>query len=159
MTTYYLDSNALIKRYVAEVGSRWLINLINTSPDVLLVTFRLTVVEVRGVLARRKRESSLRAQSYAEALAVFLENTLSQYRFVEFDPGIADLAGELLERSPLRAYDSIQLASALQVSRVLEAAGLAPPVFLSADDRLLEAAEAENLPTDNPNQHPIADLI
>lgn len=37
MTNYYLDTSALIKRYVAEVGSRWLINLVNGVSTPLLI--------------------------------------------------------------------------------------------------------------------------
>jgi hypothetical protein len=111
------------------------------------------VVEVRSVLARRRRETSINAQDHTDALAAFAEDCLTQYRFIELDLPIVDLAGELLERHPLRAYDSVQSASALRIGRVLGAAELEAPTFLSADDRLLTAARAEGLPTDNPNQH------
>jgi hypothetical protein len=45
-------------------------------------------------------------------------------------------------------------ASALIANRALQAAKMAPLVFLSADDRLNAAAKAEGLPVDNPNTHP-----
>jgi predicted nucleic acid-binding protein len=60
----------------------------------------------------------------------------------------------LLERHPLRAYDAIQLASALIANDALLTAGFAPLIVLAADDRLLDAAQAEGLMTDNPNAHP-----
>ncbi len=150
---YYLDTSALVKCYVTEVGSRWLVNLVNAASNPLLFTSRLTMVETRSVLARRKRESSITAQNHTDALAAFAEDCLTHYRFIEFDLTIADLAGELLERHPLRAYDAVQLASALRIGGVLETADLVLPVFLSADNRLLAAAQAEGLPIDNPNQH------
>jgi predicted nucleic acid-binding protein len=153
MTPYYLDTSALIKRYVAEVGSRWIITLANSTPNPLLFTSRLTIVEVRSVLARRKREASINSKDHAEALAAFYEDSQGQYRFIELDTTIVELASELLDRYPLRAYDSVQLATALRINQTLEAVGLTPPIFLSADDRLLSVAEAENLPTDNPNRH------
>lgn len=148
---YYLDTSALIKRYVAEVGSRWLINLVNAAP--FLFTSRLTMVEVRSVLARRKREVSITTQDHNDALGAFVEDCLAQYRFIEVDLPIVDLASDLLERHPLRAYDAVQLASALRINHVLEAADLMLPTFLSADDRLLTAAQAEGLSTDNPNRY------
>ena len=46
-----------------------------------------------------------------------------------------------------------RLASALIIDQALVAAGLSPLVFVAADDRLLIAAQAEGLPTDNPNLH------
>jgi len=36
----------------------------------------------------------------------------------------------------------------------LVAAGLPSPAFLAADDRMLDAAQAEGLTADNPNRHP-----
>ena len=60
----------------------------------------------------------------------------------------------LLGRHPLRAYDAVQLASALIVNRALQAAHLAPLIFLSADGHLNTAATAEGLAVDNPNFHP-----
>ena len=51
------------------------------------------------------------------------------------------------------AYDAVQLASALLITRTVTDAGLTAPTFLAADDRLLDAAQAERLPTDNPNWH------
>jgi predicted nucleic acid-binding protein len=153
MMVYYLDTSALIKRYVTEAGSHWLVGLVNATYNPLLFTSRLTMVEARSVLARRKREASITAQDHTDALAAFAEDCLTHYRFIEFDLAIVDLAGELLERHPLRAYDAVQLASALRIGRVLETADLMLPIFLSADDRLLTAAQAEGLPVDNPNQH------
>jgi hypothetical protein len=48
----------------------------------------------------------------------------------------------------------VQLASALMAHDALRSAGLPPLTFLAADDRLLAAAQAEGLATDNPNVHP-----
>jgi hypothetical protein len=73
---------------------------------------------------------------------------------VEFELPVIEEAGQLLERQPLRAYDAVQLASALVAARTLADGGVAQPVFLTADDRLLALAEAEGLSTDNPNLHP-----
>jgi predicted nucleic acid-binding protein len=67
---------------------------------------------------------------------------------------VIECAGQLLDRHSLRAYDAVQLASALVASRALADAALPLPVFLSADNDLLVIAQAEGLPTDNPNLHP-----
>jgi hypothetical protein len=53
----------------------------------------------------------------------------------------------------LRAYDAVQLASAIFARSGMQAAGGAPPIFLSADSRLLTAAQAEGFVTDDPNLH------
>jgi hypothetical protein len=62
-------------------------------------------------------------------------------------------AKDLLEQHPLRAYDAIQLASALESHDRLVAANQQPIVFIAADQRLLEVAATVGLAVDNPNEH------
>ena len=113
------------------------------------------MVEVRSALARRRREASISLQAHADALDAFYADCVNRYRFVELELPIVELASELLDRYPLRrAYDVIQLASALQAGPVLTAAGFSRPCFVSADERLLAVAQSEGLRTDNPNLHP-----
>ena len=75
-------------------------------------------------------------------------------QMVEFTADLVGHARVLLERHALRAYDAIKLASASVAGEALVAAGLAEPIFLAADDRLLDAARAEGMIVDNPNFHP-----
>jgi predicted nucleic acid-binding protein len=151
--TYYFDSSALVKRYVTEVGTGWIRSLIAPAGGSLSLISRLTIVEVRSALARRKRERAISSDEHVFALGALRTHSLTQYRFIEFDASVANLAGDLLEHHPLRAYDAVQLASALIVARALTGTGMAAPTFLTADDRLLDVARAEGLPTDNPNWH------
>ena len=153
MTPYYLDTSALIKHYVAEPGSQWVEAVIFGSADTVSLTSRVTMVEVWSALARRRREASISPQDHADAVDAFREDCLTRYRFVEFESPVIELAGQLLDRHPLRAYDAVQLASALIISHALTEAGLPTPIFLSADDRLLTIARAEGIPSDNPNLH------
>lgn len=151
---YYLDASALVKRYVTEIGTGWIRTLVAPADANLLLTSRVTIVEIRSALARRRREESVSSEEHTFALDALRAHSLAQYRLIEFDASVADLAGDLLERYPLRTYDAVQLASVLTVTAVVTDAGLPAPSFLTADDRLLEIADAEGLPTDNPNRHP-----
>ena len=54
----------------------------------------------------------------------------------------------------LRAYDAVQLAVALEVNRIYQAAGLGPVTLVSADHDLNAAAQAEGLTVEDPNLHP-----
>jgi hypothetical protein len=153
MSFFFLDASALIKHYVAEAGSPWLASTIIQPADNLLLISRITVVEARSALARRKRETSIRSQDHADALAALREDCLARYRFVEIEAPVVDLAGELLDRHVLRAYDAVQLASALVINRLLVGANLTPLVFVAADSLLLTVAQAAGLRIDNPNLH------
>jgi hypothetical protein len=154
MTTYYLDTSALIKRYVQETGTVWIQALVAPTVDPTLLTARITMVEVYSALARRRREGSVPAAACTVAAQAFAAHSITEYDFIELDLNLISLTRDLLERHPLRAYDAVQLASALIANRALRVALLPPLVFLSADDSLNVVAAAEGLSVDNPNLHP-----
>jgi uncharacterized protein len=53
----------------------------------------------------------------------------------------------------LRAYDAVQLATALEINHKEQDAGFAPVTLISADHALNVAALAEGLSVDDPNLH------
>jgi predicted nucleic acid-binding protein len=154
VSIYFLDSSALVKRYVTEIGSTWIRAL--TAPDAHnpLIIARITWVEVLSALARRQREGSLTSDDVAQAIQAFRYDMNTQYQVSELDPPLAEAAGGLVTQHPLRAYDAVQLASALRVQSDLVRTETPALTFLTADDRLVAVAHAEGLLTDNPNRHP-----
>jgi predicted nucleic acid-binding protein len=54
----------------------------------------------------------------------------------------------------LRGYDAVQLATALETNRKRLSDGLSALVFVSADAELNNAAQAEGLEVENPNNYP-----
>jgi predicted nucleic acid-binding protein len=151
MTTYYVDTSALVKRYIDEAGSDWVRATFRQSPLPSVIFVNLAIVEMTSALARRRRESLLTPAEYGQIQDMFRSDCLNEYRIVTAAEGIIDEANRLLERHPLRAYDAVHLATAVVTNRHLLAEGLAPLVFLSADDRLNEAASAEEIAVHNPN--------
>jgi predicted nucleic acid-binding protein len=77
-----------------------------------------------------------------------------EYVVIGLTPQVVRRAEDLLTVHPLRTYDAIQLASALESNTRLVATGLSPLIFVSADRRLLVAAASEGLMTEDPNAHP-----
>ena len=154
MTHYFLDSSALVKRYVVEVGTNWVRSITLPSAANSIIIAHITQVEVVSGAMRRTRESTITART-ARATRLLVDRHASrEYRVIGLTGQIVQRAEDLLEVHPLRAYDSIQLASALESNTRLIAAGLSPLTFISADSRLLSAATAEGLTTDDPNAHP-----
>ena len=91
----------------------------------------------------------------AQAIRLLLDRHMRrEYTVVELTKEIVYRAEDLLERYPLRAYDAVQLASALESNTRLAKAGLSSLVFIAADQRLLTAAGTEGLAIDDPNTHP-----
>jgi len=95
-----------------------------------------------------------RLVAIAQAIQAFRYDLNMQYQVSELDLALAEAAGELVTQHPLRAYDAVQLASALRVQSNLARTEASTLTFLTADDRLVAIAQAEGLLTDNPNHHP-----
>lgn len=60
----------------------------------------------------------------------------------------------MIVQYPLRAYDAVQLASALRVQFLLTLMPETKLIFVSADNRLLDIAQSAGLAIDNPNNYP-----
>ena len=154
VNVYFLDSSALVKRYVAETGTAWVQSITAPHTRNKLIIDRITWVEVLSALARRQREGSLSSNNVAKAIRTFRYDLDTQYQVVELDRMLTETAGQLVGKHPLRAYDAVQLASALRVQSAFARAKSTSLTFLAADDRLIAIAQAEGLLTDNPNHHP-----
>jgi hypothetical protein len=154
MADYYVDSSVLVKRHVHEPGSDWFRALVDPTTGNVIITSRVSLIEVYSAFNRRLREARLDPADYAQLAADFAAICAADYQIIELTQQVVERARLLLERYPLRAYDAVQLASAQLSNETLVSAGLSALIFLAADDRLLNAAQAEWLTTDNPNAHP-----
>jgi predicted nucleic acid-binding protein len=115
---YYLDSSAIVKRYVAEAGTEWVIDLCVASAGHALYTVRISGAEIIAALFLRVRTGTL-AESDAQATATqFKTDFRDRYQIVETTEQVVDLAMTLAEKHGLRGYDSIQLAAALALQSV-----------------------------------------
>ena len=149
----YFDTSALVKRYIAEIGSDWVKTLLeNQAPTVF--TSLLTAIEGNCTFARRQREGMLSPEDYHQLLTIFNYDFTYHYNVLGVDPMVIDAARQMANRHPLRAYDAVQLATAWLSNQELLNAGEPPLTFVGADDRLIAVAQAEGLCTDNPNHHP-----
>lgn len=154
MSVYYLDTSALSKRYVAESGSQWMHDLITIEAGHLFLTTRLTMVEFYSAVTRRRLDGSVLTTEYDVIIRAFNQHTATEYDFVELSLGVVALAYELLQKHILRANDAVQLASALYTNNLLVGKELPPLIFVAADEKLNNAAQAEGLIVENPNLHP-----
>ena len=134
----YLDTSALIKRFVAEKGSPLFQAMVTRKGPI--VTAKIAYAEVYAGLSRKHREDHLSDGQYALACRQF-ESDWQAYVRVDLQDEILLLARDLIQRHPPRGFDAIHLASALSLKRALGE----EITFAAADERLLRAAEAERL--------------
>lgn len=152
MTSYFLDSSALVKRYITEQGSKWIRSLTLPRARNIIFIAPVTQLEVVSSLARRWREGTISRALFDRSRMLFARHTSRQYTVITFDSALAGIAEDLILKYPLRAYDSVQLAAAVQAQ--LKMPNKDKITFVCADNRLREAATAENLDTINPNEQP-----
>lgn len=154
MGTPFLDSSAVVKRYVVEVGSNWVRALTDPAAGNDCWLASVTRVEVLAAFYLRVRTGTLTSAQAQQAELVFRNELNTHYHLVSIRRVILNRAMRLVAAHQLRAYDAIQLASALRLRARRLAHGLPPPTFVSADQTLNRAAAVEGLPVDDPNLHP-----
>lgn len=158
MARYFLDTSALVKRYITqEVGYAWVVSLCTPAAGNAIVVSELAVVEATAAFTRMARETPLRLDvATRDALiATFRgQHIQKDYLVIPVTRTLLERAADLCLKDPLRAYDATQLASALQARDDALAAGDIAPIFVCADNGLLTAASAEGMTTDNPIAHP-----
>jgi predicted nucleic acid-binding protein len=128
--TTYVDSSALLKRYVDEPDRGRAIELLDADP--VVVTGRHTIVEVRRNLARLLQGRDLeRARSAFHA-------DLEVLSLIELDARTIELAATAAEVTGSRSLDALHLGCAQRL-------GTATPI-LTFDVRLARAARALGFP-------------
>ena len=154
MAAFFLDSSALVKRYVQETGTAWVRTLTHRRTGHQIFLARITAVEVTAAVARRRKGGSLTAARVRSILTRFRSHLAGRYIAVEITPALLAEAMTLANTHDLRAYDAVQLAAALEVNRQRQPMGLPPVTLISADQELNAAASAEGIAVDDPNTHP-----
>ena len=129
----YCDTSAWVKRYVDEDGSAAVAAAFGDCSAVALS--RITWVEMMSAFARRVREQAAAAAAI-DAARARLALDWPSCLVIELTQPLAELAGEYAEAFALRAYDSLQLASA----QVLRQHSTEELRFACFDQRLRKAA-------------------
>lgn len=153
MAVYYLDSSALVKRYVGEVGTAWVLELSDPTVGNDLYIVRITGPELIAALFRKVRTREAALDDVSRASTNFRSDFTGQYHVIEITVQLAERAMTLAQGQGLRGYDAIQLAAASELHTLRNTIGLDPLIFLSSDSRLNSVAELEGLLTDDPNTH------
>jgi predicted nucleic acid-binding protein len=104
LTSLYLDSSALLKRYLEEEFSQQCEEIIVKYQDKYISQIGVT----ETLINLRKR---LSASEFAMATKLF-EADIAIFNIIEFDETTSDLAVEISEGTNLATLDAIHLASA-----------------------------------------------
>lgn len=154
MLAFYLESSALVKRYSTEAGSKFISRLMKPSAENRLYSVRVTEIEVCAALARKRKGAAMSASAATKSIRRFRRNFDARFVKSHVSTALIAQAVDLADLHALRGYDALQLAAALEANERRVARGLSPLTFVSADVELNNAAQAEGLAVENPNNHP-----
>jgi predicted nucleic acid-binding protein len=151
---YFLDSSALAKCYINEVGSHWVRSIVTPASGNDLHVLRIAEVEVTSAIVRRRKAGSL-SQTAAKTAVTQLHNDLArEYVLLDVSDRLLTSAVSLVQTHELRAYDAIHLAAAIELNQVRVSLGLPSLIVVSADLELNAATQVEGIQVENPDNHP-----
>ncbi len=154
MSHFYLDTSAVVKRYVPETGTNWIMNLLAPSANHTIFLAEITLAETAAAIAAKHRvPGGLTLQERDAAVDLFLCHCHNQYQLIPVMRAMLDRSIWLTQSYNLRGYDAVQLAIALSTRDILAGNGRTGMVFVTADHDLVQAAQNEGMIVDNPNKH------
>lgn len=136
--TLFADSSALVTRYAEEIDRPAL-------PIGAVVISALARVEVPSAIWRKHRLGELSAADASTLVGAFEADYATTvedprgFAVVVLTPGILDHAAQLVRRHALRAYDAVQLSTAVAVAEAVPECR----TVACYDHRLRDAASAE----------------
>ncbi len=134
---YFLDTSALVKRYLTEPGSAEVRSLFRRRRPIAVA--RIASAELAAAVARQHREGGI-TETIRDAILARLSRDFAQMTVVEVRASTLSRVPALVVRWPLRGYDAVQLAAVL----TLQASGVST-TFWSSDANLVAAARGEGL--------------
>ena len=151
MAAYYFDASAIVKRYVAEVGTGTVQTLLDPAASHDIYIAIVGAAEVAAAIARRGRSGNQLTDEASEAIRRFQEDCASRWTIIEITPDLMSEVIRLVQSHLLRGYDAVHLAAALQANRIRQEEGLSELILVSSDQQLNAAAIAEHLTVLDPN--------
>ena len=148
MSCYFLDSTAFVKLFVQEEGTDSIIRLMEATEDNRKLISAGTPLEVYAALKRRERLGGISTED-SEAARNILRVEAARMVQQPLNPAVLEAARQLLDRHELRSAESLQLGAAVVAREMFQGMGI---VFVSVDQRLLEAAKLEHFETLNPTE-------
>ena len=134
----YLDSSALVKRYVAEPGSEAIDRLLAEHP--YAATSRLAYPEILSALNRKRSTREISTRVFDDIANAF-ESDWRKLFILELDDVLVPIIRKSIRKHSIRGADAVHLASAMWLRSTLKE----DVIFACSDSKLLDAAHGERL--------------
>jgi uncharacterized protein len=129
----FFDTSAFVKRYVEEPGTEKVAAICIQAEQLVLCVICLP--EMISTLNRLVREGKLQGDDYQKLRDLILKE-IEDVEICYLTPEVVTQTIRCLENNVLRAMDALHLGCALVVE---------PDLFVSSDQRQIEAAKREGL--------------
>lgn len=151
MIYFWLDANAIAKRYVVEDGTP-LINYLFThvSAERIICLFD-SMDETRFVIVKKRNRAEITVSEFNQAIQQFEVEVVNSTEVVQVHATVnqKEAARQLIHDYPINSSDAYILQCALDKANQLRAAR-DDLILVTSDKRLLDAAKSERLLTFNP---------
>ena len=134
----YIDTSDLVKLYVNEIGSDAIKEIVRNAT--VISTSKVAYAEARSAFARKQRDGGFSAKVLRKIVEDF-NREWESYFLIEVTDGLIRSAGDIAEKHLLRGFDSIHLASAINLKNKIGS-----EVYFSSNDvKLNQSAEKEGI--------------
>ena len=134
----YIDTSDLVKLYVDESGSDAIKELVRKAT--VISTSKVAYAEARAAFARKQRDGGFSFKVLRKIVEDF-NREWESYFLIEVTDGLIRSAGDIAEKHLLRGFDSIHLASAINLKNKIGS----EVYFSSTDEKLNQAAGKEGI--------------
>ncbi len=129
----FFDTSAFVKRYIEEPGTEQVFEICDRAEQLALCVICLP--EVISTLSRLVREGKLQSADYHKLREIMFKE-IEDAEICYVTPAVITRTIRCLENNVLGAMDALHLGCALVVE---------PDLFVSSDQRQIEAAGSEGL--------------
>lgn len=107
MNAYFFDSSGLVKRYLNETGSKWVISLFKPSAKNSIFVARIAGVEVVSAIARKRKGLKITKLNAQKAIFRFQRDFRKRFVKISLTPQLTEEAMLLADNYELRGYDAV----------------------------------------------------
>ena len=151
MNYFWLDANAIVKRYVTEKGTS-IINhfFTNVSPERMICLFD-SMDEARFAIIRKKNDGKITPSEFNQAIQKLEREVVNSAKVLKEHATVhqKEAARQLMHRYPINSTDAYIFRCALDKANQLRITG-DDLILISSDKDLLKAAKKERLHTFDP---------
>lgn len=155
----YLDSSALVKRYVKEFGTDALNARLAEEERAgqALFSSALTFAEVNFALWRESKSRKISNKDFRYAKDSFLDEWTNRLTTIELSVGVLGLLEQIYEHTGLRSSGAVQLASCIWIRDLFRLSERYGPkgsrvAFAASDVKLAQAGANFGLEVFNPER-------